>query len=347
MDVSQSRFGQDAQGSSPSAPDPRLQPTPDYGTLGPGSDFAASKLGSDQWPIQRTPTQPAKVRLVIAMGLALGIFSTLLPLLIVNRHVDGPYFADANLPKPSSAKDSQQLDRMRPQKQAEALLELAVAHSDGALDQISARVDRWHGRLHWDSEMATVITAALNSNDLQVRQSGIEIELAAYGLNKNSKSLAYVLRTAESSDHSRKIWALWALGLLGNRGVGTDRVVPVLASHLNDADEDSRRWAVEGLALVGTSDAIPLLLATMHDDPSALVRERAACSIAASGMFSPEQRQIAIPQLLKYTADLKLDAQTHTWAFAALKDITGQRLPNDAQAWQSWYKSQRSGDRAE
>jgi hypothetical protein len=339
MDVSQSRFGQDGSGSSPPISDPRLEPTPDYGTLGPGSDFAVSGLGSDQWPVRPTPTPPAKVRLVVALGLALGVLSALLPLLIVKKSVDRSRFGGADAPGSASAKDSQQLDRMKPQKQAEALLELAVAHSDGAVDQISARVDQWHGRLHWDGEMATVITAALNSNDMQVRESGIEIELAAYGLNKNSKSLAYVLRTAESSDHSRKIWALWALGLLGNRGVGTDRVVPVLASHLNDSDEDSRRWTVEGLALVGTSDTIPLLLATMHDDPSALVRERAACSIAASGMFMPEQRQIAIPQLLKYTDDPKLDARTHGWAFEALKNITGQRLPNDSTAWRSWYAS--------
>lgn len=345
MDVSQSRFGQDAVESSPTTADPRLEPTPDYGTLGPGSDFAASRLGSDQWPVRRTPTPPAKVRLVIAVGLALGFLSALLPLLIVKKRVDWSRFGDADVPTPSSAKDSQQLDRMKPQKQAEALLELAVAHSDGAVDQISSRVDRWHGRLHWDSEMATVITAALSSNSMQVRESGIEVELAAYGLNKDSKSLAYVLRTAESSDHSRKIWALWALGLLGNRGVGTDRVVPVLASHLSDSDEDSRRWTVEGLALVGTSDTIPLLLATMHDDPSALVRQRAACSIAASGMFTPVQRQTAIPQLLKYTDDPRLDAQTHGWAFEALKDITRQRLPNDATGWRSWYENQGSGDR--
>ncbi len=41
MDVSQSRFaGQDPQPKSAPVTDPRLQPTPDYGTLGPGSDIA-------------------------------------------------------------------------------------------------------------------------------------------------------------------------------------------------------------------------------------------------------------------------------------------------------------------
>ena len=239
----------------------------------------------------------------------------------------------------SASKDPRQLDRMKPQKQAEALLELAVSHSDGAVDQISSRVDRWHGKLQWNSQIATLTTAALNSNDMRVRESGVEVELAAYGLSKNSASLEYLLRTAESPDHAQKIWALWALGLMGNRGVETGRIVEVLTTHLKDSDADSRRWAVEGLALVGTSPVIVPLLEAMHDDPSPLVRERAACSLAESGLFTQEQRLSAVPQLLNYADDPSLDAQTHGWAFQALGDITHQHLPHDAAAWRSWYEA--------
>ena len=64
----------------------------------------------------------------------------------------------------------------------------------------------------------------------------------------------------------------------------------------------------------------------MHDDPSANVRERAACSLAESGMFTREQRFTAVPQLLTYTDDPSLDAQTHVWAFQALNDITRQHF---------------------
>jgi HEAT repeat protein len=128
---------------------------------------------------------------------------------------------------------------------------------------------------------------------------------------------------------------------MGNRGVETDRVVQVLTSHLKDADEDSRRWAVEGLALAGSAQAIKPLLQTMHDDPSASVREGAACSLAESGMFTREQRLTAVPQLLAYSDDPALDAQTHAWAFQALGDITHQRLPNDSNAWRTWYESTR------
>jgi hypothetical protein len=241
------------------------------------------------------------------------------------------------------------LDRQRPQKQAEILLERAVSRSDGATNrieaQIEARAESWRGKLKWDSQLGDLTTVALNSNDQSVRASAIEVQLAAYGLTKSESSVDALVRQANSSDHAQKIWALWTLGLLGNRGIETDRVVQVLAAHLNHSgkdsgnNEDARRWAVEGLALVGTTPTIALLLDAMHNDPSAMVRERAACNLAESGMLSHEQRLTAVPQLINYSADPALDAQTHAWAFRALAEITKQHLPNDSAAWRNWYQT--------
>jgi len=322
-------------GQDPQA-DPRLKPTPDYGMLGSGS-YLTARAGSVPGTLQQPPN--AKRFGPILAG-AIGV---LLALFVGNvGRAQAAWSTFTNLfsmreAGPASARDSDQLDRMKPQRQAEALLELAVGHRAGAVDQISSRVDHWQGKVKWNSQIATLTTAALNSNDMRVRESGIEVELAAYGLAKNSASLAYLLRTSESSNHAQKIWALWALGLMANRGVEPDQVVQVLTVHLKDADEDSRQWAVEGLALAGSTPIIELLLKTIHDDPSPRVRERAACSVAESGMFTHEQRITAIPQLLSYTDDPSLDTQTHAWAFRALSDITGQRLPNDSQAWRGWY----------
>jgi len=243
------------------------------------------------------------------------------------------------------------LDRQRPQKQAELLLERAVSHSDGNPNlieaQIESRIDAWRGQLRWDQQLGDLTTVALNSNDQSVRASAIEVQLAAYGLTKTESTVDALVRQADSRDHQKKIWALWALGLLGNRGVEPERVVQVLAAHLKDSgkdkrkekeEEDSRRWAVEGLALVGTTPTIAPLLEAMHNDPSPTVREHAACSLAASGMLSPRQRLIAVPQLINYSADPALDAQTRSWAFRALADITKQHLPNDSEAWRNWYE---------
>jgi hypothetical protein len=238
---------------------------------------------------------------------------------------------------PTTAADMRQLDRMTQQKQAETLLELAVGQTAGANEQISSRVDRWPGHVKWSRQIANLSAAALNSSDMRVRESGIEVELAAYGLGKNSTSFEYLIKSAESPNHQQKIWALWALGLMANRGVQADRAVEILTAHLKDSDEDSRRWAVAGLALTGSDQTIQPLLLMMHDDPSPLVRERAACGLAESGMYTPQQRMTAVPQLLNDTDDPTLDAQTHAWAFHALNDITQAHLPNDSATWREWY----------
>ncbi|MGA7511519.1 MAG: HEAT repeat domain-containing protein, partial [Candidatus Sulfotelmatobacter sp.] len=252
------------------------------------------------------------------------------------------------------------LDHLPPQKQAELLLDRAVSHSAADPSQIKAQIaaqiesrsDAWRGQLQWDSQLGDLTTVALNSNDLSVRASAIEVQLAAYGLAKTESTVEAMARQADSRDHRQKIWALWALGLLGNRGVEPNHVVQVLTAHLKegqkgnndkekekDKDEDTRRWAVEGLALVGTTPTIAPLLETMHNDPSPVVREHAACSLAQSGMLSREQRLIAVPQLIAFSADPALDAQTRAWAFQALADITGQHLPNDSAAWRGWYQT--------
>jgi hypothetical protein len=320
--------------------DPRLQPTPDYGTLGPGSDAAGFGTATQQ-PLR--PRQDARFASIIAA--LVGIFIAVLVGGLGRTHRAWPpldNFTSAQENKPASAKDLQQLDRMGPQRQAETLLQLAVAQNAAAPEQIASHLEQWQGKLRWDSKMASLTTAALDSNDLRVREAGVEVELAAYGLEKNSASLDSLLKTAESADHSQKIWALWSLGLMANRGVQADQVLQVLISHLQDSDEDSRHWAVESLALTGADQAIEPLLKAMHDDASVLVRERAACGLAESGLFTPEQRMSAVPQLLNYTDDPSLDAPTHAWAFHALNDITHQNLPNDSAAWRSWYES-RSG----
>jgi HEAT repeat protein len=102
-----------------------------------------------------------------------------------------------------------------------------------------------------------------------------------------------------------------------------------------------RHWAVEGLAYLATDESIAPLLQEFHDDPSPMVRERAACGLASSGMFTPEQRRSVLPQLLNYADDASLDAQTHAWVYHALRDITGQSLPDDATAWKNWYGADR------
>ena len=328
--------------------EPRLQPTPDYGTLGPGSDVAL-KTVSGSFDSTRTPVSNLRLLRIGAMLAGIG-----LALVVAAAGGTGavwgklstPFSSRKNPGVSAPLSSDRDLDRQDPQRQAEILLERAMARSEGATAQIEARVNSWRGQLQWDARLGELSTAALNSNDRSVQDSAIEVQLAAYGLAKSESNVDALVGQANSSDHAQKIWAFWTLALLANRGVETDRVVQVLSTHLKVSDrgsdkasEDARRWAVEGLAVVGTNSTIAPLLEAMHDDPSPLVRERAACSLAESGVLSHDQRLIAVPQLINYSDDPALDAQTHAWAFQALGDITRQRLPNDSAAWRNWYQN--------
>jgi HEAT repeats len=321
--------------------------------------------------VHRRRLSPATLRLLHSVAMMVGVAFAFLvssgggPVAVWGKTAG--LFSSRQNSEPSSAVLSEpDLDRQKPQEQAEILLERAVSHSAGAAGQskdqieaqIESRIDAWRGKLQWDAQLGDLTTVALNSNNQNVRTSAIEVQLAAYGLTKTESTVDALARQADSRDHQEQIWALWALGLLGNRGVDPDRVVQVLAAHLKDSgknsdrnknenknndekdkDEDARRWAVEGLALVGTTPTIAPLLEAMRNDPSPMVREHAACSLAESGMLSPEQRLIAVPQLINYSSDPALDAQTHALAFQALADITKRHLPNDSEAWRNWYQT--------
>jgi hypothetical protein len=241
-----------------------------------------------------------------------------------------------------SEHEAESLDRSSPQAQAELLLQRAINHYSGAAEQIESRVDSWRGRLKLTPRMSELFTTGLNSNDLRVRAAAIEVDLAALNIAKIPASVDHLSAQIDSGDQSAQVWALWTLGLLGNRGVEPERVAQILLNHVHDPNEQIRLWAVEGLAHLGTDEVIAPLLQVFHDDPSPSVRERAACSLAQSGMLNEQQRRSAIPRLLDFAEDNSLDAQTHTWVYQALRDITGQNLSNDPAAWRNWYNSRSS-----
>lgn len=321
----------------PTVQDPRLKAAPDYGTMGPASDLASGK-----------PLQPQGGSGPILIAILAGVVVAI-PFIAASSVRAAWHEVEEFLSlhgKPESASPAilsqhelEKLDRQSAQKQAELLLERALNHYDGANDQIAARVDRWRGHLGLTPHLNTLITAALNSNDLRVRAAAIEVDLAAYNIAKTPASADQLIAQAEANDRATRIWALWTLGLVANRGVETGRITETLVTHLRDEDAVSRQWAVEGLALVGSDATVEPLLTAFHDDPSPVVRERAACSLARSGMLSEGLRGTAIPKILTYTDDPALDAATHTWAFHALRDITGQNLPDDSAAWRNWYDS--------
>ena len=245
-------------------------------------------------------------------------------------------------PQPASANvlsehEITALSSMPAQNQAELLLERSINHYAGANGQIAARVDSWRGRIVLDDRLNHLFMTAINSDDLTVRVAGIEVDIAARNLTKDSTTIDRLEPIARSGEQGPRVNALWDLALIGNRGVEPDRAAEILVSALHDENQNIRYWAVEGLAYLATDAAIPLLLDVFHDDASPTIRERAACGLAQSGMFSAAQRRTAVLRLLDFADDGALDADTHQWVFQALRDITGQTLPHDATLWRQWY----------
>jgi len=315
---------------------PPNSPTPDYGTLGPGSDIKLP-VGPTFGPSGRATNarRPAQVILpstrilmaLISLMLTLGAF----------------FYAQFVLRKAPSARASRSsIARPSPaQRDAEQLLQRAAANDGTATAQIEARAATWRGQIALTPQLSRLIAVGLNAKDLRVRAATIQLDLAAMNVGQDAAAVDRLAAQAGSSDHATRIWAIWTLGLVANRGVQRQRISDLLITHLADSDVDSRHWAVEALSYVGTDDTIPPLLKTMRDDPSPAIRERAACALAESGMLSNQQRRTAIPTLLTYAEDPSLDAQTRAWTYHALRDITAQHLPDDADAWRKWYTSSR------
>jgi hypothetical protein len=247
-----------------------------------------------------------------------------------------------DLPQPASANVLSEheialLDGMTPQSQAVLLLERSINHYQGANDQIARRVKSWRGRITLDEPLNHLFTTAINSDDLTVRAAGIEVDIAARNLTKDIETVDRLEPIARLGEQGARVNALWDLALLGNRGLDQDHIREILLAALADRNDAIRYWAVEGLAYLATDAAIPPLLETFHDDPSPSIRERAACGLSQSGMFSAAQRMSAVPRLLAFADDGALDGDTRTWVFQALRDITGQTLPQDATRWRQWY----------
>ena len=229
------------------------------------------------------------------------------------------------------------VEALPPQQQAERLLQYAISHHVGATDEIKARVRDWRGVITTSPAMATLLDVARNGADLRVRAAAIEIELAAANIAKTAGQVdALLARIAESPKDAR--WETYMLGLLGNRGVETDRIHTELRA-LTHADVDIVRYqAYAAIANLGTDESVADLVTAFHHDPSAMVQiDGGGCGLAHCGMLTRAQRMMAVPGLLEMVEDKALDSTIRTYAYRALREITDENLPDEAPKWREWY----------
>jgi hypothetical protein len=230
----------------------------------------------------------------------------------------------------------EELASLSAQKQAEMLVQRSVNHYAGAIELLGERVGGWRGQLQLTPEFNGLLNAAINSNDLRVRAAALEVFLAAYNVEKTEEAANRLIIRIQDEPGARP-WALWMLGALGNRGVEPERIFTTLFDYMKDPSEETRHWAVEGMALLGSENTIRPLLDTLRSDPSMHVRERAACSLAQSGMLTKDLRMSAVPEMMQMAEDPSVDTTTRTWVYQALRDITGASVQNDPAAWRRWW----------
>ncbi|HXC32126.1 MAG TPA: HEAT repeat domain-containing protein [Verrucomicrobiae bacterium] len=225
------------------------------------------------------------------------------------------------------------------QAEAEGLLQRAVAGDSAAADQIVAQSGNWVGKTRRTPQTDQFIAVGINAQDLRARAASLQAQLALDGIPLSARGFAILAQAA--GNPQQRAWALWLLGALGNRGVDPVHAAKVIGAYLSDPDVAVRTSAVQGLALLGTDETIPMLLDRFRNDPAPPVQDQAACGMAEAGMYSHAQRMVAAASLVGWVDDSLLSQQQRTWAAQALHDISGQNFGSDSAAWRNWYQSSR------
>ena len=238
---------------------------------------------------------------------------------------------------PLSDADLERLLGSPPQAQAEELFERAIGHDRRALEVFGQRVDGWTGHISQTARMAQLLERAQYSKDLRIRLAHVDMSLALEGFHENEPAANSLIARA-STDPQHRAWAVYYLGMLAGRGVDYDRLHGVLLDYArNDKDPSVRQWAVEGLRFLGKDEVLGELFASFTEDPSMNVRDRAGCNMSECGIFTRKQRMRMVPKLIELATQQNLSPQMRTWCFMALREITDENLPPDANAWNHWF----------
>jgi hypothetical protein len=232
--------------------------------------------------------------------------------------------------------DLQHLQTLPEQAQAEELLDRAIHHDTRALDLFEQNIGVWH-HLQRTANMSELETRSQFSTDLRVRYANADLNLAINGVPKTDASVDALIAQAHA-DPAHRAYSVYAMGMMAGRGVGYDRIYPVLVDYAkNDPNPQVRQWAVEGMRYLGTDEALDQLFDSFTHDPSDAVRNRAGCNVSDCGNFMRKQRLRMVPKLIELAADPQITPQMRNWTFLALHEVTDAVLPGDASAWRDWY----------
>lgn len=287
--------------------------------------------------MKRSVSRPLLPALICALVMDIQAASQSMPGEIVGHKLPVPGEPVHGTTDQLSEVEREMVDHMKPQQQAERLLQYAISHHRGATNEIKARASQWRGQVQMTDSMRTLMDVALNGEDLRVRAAVFEIDLAIAGIAKTREQADTLLQASES-DPAHAELDIWFLGLLANRGVETGRIHSQLRVWAHSEHEQVRLRAVSAIADIGTDDTVPDLVEAFHRDSSFRVRiDGAGCGLAHCGMLTRAQRMQAVPGLIEMVGDKKLDAATVKYGYRALREITDQQLGDDPGSWREWY----------
>jgi hypothetical protein len=229
------------------------------------------------------------------------------------------------------------IEALPPQQQAERLLQYALSQHVGATDEIKARVKGWRGLITMTPAMETLTDVARNGANLRVRAAAIELELAALNMARTAGQVdALLARIAAGAKDARS--EIYMLGLLGNRGVETERIHNELRLLARSEESIVRYQAYAAMANLGTDATVADLVAAFHHDRDSSVQiNGGGCGLAHCGMLTRAQRMLAIPGLLEMVEDKALHDGIRRYGYRALREITDETLPDDPKLWRDWY----------
>ena len=221
---------------------------------------------------------------------ALRFLAFTIALILVMKAVAQPA-ASAGILSPH---ERESIAQMAPQQQAERLVERSVSRYSGALQELRRRLPEWFGKISAKDTLSTLLLAAENSSDLEVREAAMDVYLAAASLEK-TEATAERLRHDLDAGKNRP-WNVWALAVLGGRGVGSDEALRVLERLRHDPEVGVRNWVAAGFSLLGRDEGIPFMVEMFGSDASmvfgsgrAAAWPKAGCSGANRGNWrSPD-----------------------------------------------------------
>jgi hypothetical protein len=112
------------------------------------------------------------------------------------------------------------------QAEAEQVLERVAAGDSAAADEVLAKSSEWNGKTHRTPKSEQFVAAALNLHDLHTRGAAVQAELALDGIQQSETGITEVEQAVGNPE--QRVWALWMLGALGNRGIDPEHTAKII-----------------------------------------------------------------------------------------------------------------------